>query len=154
MPNPNRSKYPEIIVDKDANMASGSLNTHHLTVEEYYDLLHHTHGFSDLVDDEGTSINELVEIVDQFSGTVNTLSNTVEELTEQLSQATTTIAELREQLSSTQSDISTVTHSVEDITGRVKTVEDKIAESYDVSDYDATTPEREDIDGNIITEIP
>ena len=65
MPNPNRSKYPEIIVDKDANMASGSLNTHHLTVEEYYDLLHHTHGFSDLVDDEGTSINELVEIVDE-----------------------------------------------------------------------------------------
>lgn len=46
MPNPKPSKYSEIIIDSEANVP----NEQHmvLTVEQYYDLMHHSHPINEL----------------------------------------------------------------------------------------------------------
>jgi len=47
--NVKESVYPEIVVDKAGNTSNGNLK-YNLTVEEYYDLLHHTHSSADTED--------------------------------------------------------------------------------------------------------
>lgn len=49
----NKSKYPKILIDttKQSAIPNGK---HSLTVEEYYDIMHHTHNLSDIVLENGT----------------------------------------------------------------------------------------------------
>ena len=42
--------YPKIIINDDDQSAIPSLNRN-ITVEEYYDIMHHTHNMSDLISD-------------------------------------------------------------------------------------------------------
>ena len=70
------SKYPLIVIDKRQN--SPNLNrTKTLTVEEYYDLLHHTHHSSDIIGGEGgesPSIDELINTINEMKNTITTLT--------------------------------------------------------------------------------
>ena len=54
-----QSKYPEIVMDNDTNSGASSM-TYPITIEQYYDLLHHTHNASDIIgskSDEGEKYN-------------------------------------------------------------------------------------------------
>ena len=44
-----KNKYPEIVIDKRENAVNGNNATIRLTVEDYVDLLHHTHKASDII---------------------------------------------------------------------------------------------------------
>ena len=50
----NEFKYKKIIIDDDIQCANPFIE-HHLTVEEYNDILNHTHRFSDIVSSEDDS---------------------------------------------------------------------------------------------------
>lgn len=150
MQNPNKSKYPEIVIDHSANIGSGSHNNRIMTVEEFYDFMHHTHSISDILDDEGYSPNELAELVHQ-------LQAQVEDLTTRLSQANATITELSGEVQEAKSsvvdvtsDMQNVTNSVQAMNTQLEQLQAKVDEQYDVADWDATTPEREGPDGQII----
>ncbi len=88
------SQYPKIIMDTSTNSVNDSL-AKKLTVEEYYDLLHHTHTVSSLIGSVGgdASYDGITNIVNTLSDTVNSLVNTV-----QIQQET--INELKAQLNS------------------------------------------------------
>ena len=144
MQNPNKSKYPEIVIDKNANMGSGSHNNRMLTVEEYYDLLHHTHSISDILDDEGYSPSEIGGLVEQMQTTITTMADTI-------AQANETIEALRTKVADNAQVIENLTQSLVAVDQQIETINHKLDEAYQVSDYDATTPEIEDDDGNIIT---
>lgn len=144
MQNPNKSKYPEIVIDKNANMGSGSHNNRMLTVEEYYDLLHHTHSISDILDDEGYSPSELGGLVEEMKNTMDTMAETI-------TQANETIEALRAKVADNAQVIENLTQGLVAVDQQIETINHKLEEAYQVSDYDATTPEIEDEDGNIIT---
>lgn len=57
------SKYPRIIIDKRSNSPNDSLQKK-ITIEEFYDLMHHTHKISDLINDGGDiSYEEIQSII-------------------------------------------------------------------------------------------
>lgn len=89
------SQYPKIVMDTNINSVNDSL-AKKLTVEEYYDLLHHTHTVSSLIGSVGggdVSYDGITDIVNTLSDTVNSLVNTV-----QIQQET--INELKSQINS------------------------------------------------------
>ncbi len=49
-----KDKYPKIIIDEEKQAINPSMK-YPLTVEEYYDLLHHTHDMSSLPSSGGNS---------------------------------------------------------------------------------------------------
>lgn len=87
--NAYNSKYPSILIDERRNSANDSLQKK-ITIEEYYDLMHHTHNFSDLaIGDDGmtykemqTTITELKEIANNFNNIMQEQKNTINQLTE------------------------------------------------------------------------
>ena len=52
------SKYPLIKTDSNINNTNAYFNTKHLTVEEYMDLMHHTHSIGDLLGSNGEPLGE------------------------------------------------------------------------------------------------
>jgi hypothetical protein len=69
------SKYSEIIIDKSNNTPNNQQIS--LTVEQYYDLLHHTHSAEDLVTEKGSVKATLEEMNTQ----INDLQQAVVDLT-------------------------------------------------------------------------
>ena len=56
-----RDKYPKIIIDDEKQAINPSMK-YPLTVEEYYDLLHHTHDISSLTssDDNSEMVGDII----------------------------------------------------------------------------------------------
>ena len=75
----NMSKYPEIIVDKDKNAVNTNLKVD-LTVEQLYDLFHHTHNLSDLVGIKqlDTKINDVQKAVAEQSANIAAIKDSVQ----------------------------------------------------------------------------
>lgn len=71
------SIYPKIITDDKGNSVNESL-AKKLTIEEYYDLLHHTHSVTDLVISGGMSYDELQNTVKTLSEMLNNLIGIVQ----------------------------------------------------------------------------
>lgn len=114
------SKYPTIIVDTRANSVNESLQKK-MTIEEYYDLMHHTHNISQLTSDEGAmSYNEM-------QNAINSLTKTIGELKIIIEAQQSTIIELKQ---------------------TVQTLSDEVANTPTVSDWDVETPGNQDINGN------
>ena len=102
-----QSKYPEIIIDKDNN----SVNKDHnivLTVEQYYDLLHHTHNTSDIIGSESSmqTISEVQENILQLKNTIASLKLSIDEIKQQLN-------DMNEDVN----DYDVLTAGIQDITG-------------------------------------
>lgn len=67
------SKYPKIITDASGNSVNEGLKKI-VTIEEWYDISHHTHDISTLsVSDDGVSYDELVAMVNELQEMVKTL---------------------------------------------------------------------------------
>lgn len=78
-----QSKYPEIIIDKD-NQSPINMRKE-LTVEEYYDLLHHVHpgsseDFSQQIAEINKDFNVLSEQVESIKSVLESLTNKVNEI--------------------------------------------------------------------------
>lgn len=117
-----QSKYPEIIVDKDQN--SPNMHPVVLSVEQLYDLMHHTHKLSDLISDGGDKPgqDEDQTPVQQLTTKVESLSAVVETVNTEIASINSEIEELKVASESTMS----------------------------ITDWDVTKPGIQDIDGNTI----
>lgn len=114
------SKYPAIVMDKSANSANESLKKT-LTVEEYYDFLHHTHDASSLVvDEDGMTYDQMQTTITELKQTINDLNTIIKKL---------------------ESDNTELKRSIENINK-------EISNMASVSDWDVETPGNQDINGN------
>jgi hypothetical protein len=84
MNNMHTSKYPAIIVDSRGNSVNESLQMR-LTIEQYYDLTHHTHDISSLaIGENAMTYEQMQEQISTLNNTVETQQNTINELTESI----------------------------------------------------------------------
>ena len=62
----NKGKYPKILIDttKQSAIPNGKYS---LTVEEYYDITHHTHNLSDIVLENGTDGESPITIEEKIN---------------------------------------------------------------------------------------
>ena len=70
------SKYPEIEIDKIPNSTNSNM-TFPITIEQYYDLMHHTHKASDIIiEGQGTDQIDNIIIDNYINTTANSSLNT------------------------------------------------------------------------------
>ena len=85
------SKYPTIVIDQRTNSVNESM-IKKITVEEYYDLKHHTHSISDLaVDDGGISYDQMQTMITEMSTTINQLNDIIQQQNNTIKQFNDTI---------------------------------------------------------------
>lgn len=78
----NKSKYPLILIDKD-NQSAIPTAAYYMSVEEFYDLMHHTHNIDDIEGYSGEApeverqVRELTHAVAALQETVATLTETL-----------------------------------------------------------------------------
>ena len=85
------SVYPTIIIDDRPNSVNDSMQKK-ITVEEYYDLMHHTHDISSLTNNNGMTYDEIVNTINELKSTIaeqqkiiNNLSNDIANLNNEVS---------------------------------------------------------------------
>ena len=84
MSNMYTSQYAKIVTDSKINSVNESLQKK-LTIEEYYDLMHHTHKITDLIaSGNSMSYAEMQETILNLSSKVHELTNIVNQLSVQL----------------------------------------------------------------------
>jgi seryl-tRNA synthetase len=87
MNNQYSSEYPEIVIDQTTNSPNSNMSIR-LTVEQYHDLLHHTHKVVDLVGNDKVAstedVAELKESSTKLSESISTLESKLEELSNKL----------------------------------------------------------------------
>lgn len=96
------SKYEEILIDKSNQSVNPSLK-HELTVEEYFDLLHHTHTASSIVQssDTGAQLQSSEEILDKLNESLDALrtqSELITNLTAQIEAQNETISNMQKSI--------------------------------------------------------
>lgn len=114
------SKFPEIVIDRKFN--SPNAQTANITVEQYYDLMHHTHKASDLLGGDGSS---------QGGGISEEDKKTIQELKTKIEELTTTINEQ-------QKLIETQNRAISSLEDSVKTIGETAG--FDIADWDVTKP--------------
>ena len=72
------SKYPAVIIDKHPNSAIDKMQKK-ITVEEYYDIMHHTHNISDLIAVGDINYESLVKKMNELLGVVGGYKTIIEE---------------------------------------------------------------------------
>jgi len=78
------SKYPKIITDNRGNSVNESLKKQ-LTIEEYYDIMHHTHDASSILNKEDiANYEEMQNSIKSLTETVNTLQVTIKNMQDQI----------------------------------------------------------------------
>lgn len=142
------NKYPQIIMDSRKNSAN-TLIQKRISVEDWNDLLHHTHNASDLViDSEGTTysdmqntIAELNKNIDSFNTTIYEQQSTINDLKIAIAYQQNTIDELKNIIENQNNTISEYTVAVESLSKEVANIPS-------VSDWDVDKPGKQDSDGN------
>ena len=84
--------FPTIQIDKQTNYPNAANNIKKITVEEWQDLLHHTHKLPDILDKDGNFLGQntsadgsvSIEAFNQLQETVQTQRETITTLTERL----------------------------------------------------------------------
>ena len=114
------SKFPKIIIDSRQNTHLSKSMQRKISIEEYYDLLHHTHNISDLIQNNEIGTDENIQL------TIANLVNTVNEL---------------------KSTISKQQETIDRLSSLVEINEDN---DVDVTDWDITKEGIQDINGNTI----
>ena len=117
-----RSKYPEIVVDKNPNSIIADKMIKKLTVEEYYDIMHHTHTSSDITGGEeaGATITQMQTKVEELNTLVTEMETVIQTQDEAIKTLEKTIEEIRE----------------------------VVTNATTVADWDVTKPGNQDIEGN------
>lgn len=119
----NVSKFPKITFDESLN--ANIKMTKNLTIEEYLDLLHHTHD----------GVSEIGGMLEKIS----TLETKVAELEEKLKESGVTGGD----------DVSALSEKVDNLQSQLTDLDSEldtyVDEDLQISDWDATTPE---IDSN------
>ena len=97
------TEYPKIIINEDDQSAIPGMKFN-LTVEQYYDLLHHTHKFSDLA--HGDTNTESVEIDESMedSEKIEALISIVADLQQEISELKYSLEELTDVNTSSNSE--------------------------------------------------
>lgn len=134
-------KIPEIIVSSGEDSINGGNLVYKLTLEEFYDLMHHTHKLEDLQDENGIlfpSTNPLppsegdgaepAPPVEQPVSLIQQMQNTINALTEQITNLEIKISDLEDNMALNNAEINSK-------------VDNYIDEDLTIGDWDATTPE-------------
>lgn len=160
MSNAYASKYPSIVVDKSANSVNESLKKV-MTVEEYYDLKHHTHSISSLSVEEGSmSYDEMQVKVIELTNTINTLNDIVQQQTETIQEYNNTIEQqnntIQEQNNIVQrleADTTELKQLINSQNEAIASIKEEISNMASVSDWDVETPGNQDAEGNTLGEL-
>ena len=95
------SKYPEIEIDKIPNSTNSNM-TFPITIEQYYDLMHHTHKASDIIiDNLNTNIQELKETTEKQNEIIVKQTKSIETLTKQVKDLQDTIDSMSQDMITT-----------------------------------------------------
>ncbi len=131
----NNSKYNRILIDEEYHSPNGSLQQHPLTVEEYYDLMHHSHvEFENGGSGGGSSasdadVAELREAMAQLQNSLTALQQQVEQLSQTSQTAARTIEEVNAAVAELQQTQEAFSHYMNN--------------TFEIGDWDATTPDTE-----------
>lgn len=121
------SKYPAVVTDKNVNSVNDSM-IKKITVEEYYDLKHHTHSMSDLTTDEdGMSYTEMQDVINNLNNIIKEQSDVIQKL-----EADTT--ELKALIISQNETINVMKKEMDNMAS--------------IADWDALKPGNQDVEGN------
>lgn len=93
------SKYPKILIDTNTNSVNDSM-LQKITVEQYYDLLHHTHDISSISIGEGSmsyaelqsmviALKEELDSLKSIVGNTDEIKNSIDELNKQMAKVPT-----------------------------------------------------------------
>lgn len=140
------SKYPSIVVDKSTNSVNESLKKV-MTVEEYYDLKHHTHDISSLaVSDGNMTYNELQTLVTEMSDIINNLNDTIE-------QQNTTIEQQNDIIQRLEADTTELKELINTQNNVINKIKLEMENMASVSDWDIETPGIQDAEGNTLGDL-
>ena len=146
MSNTYVSKYPSIVVDKAANSVNESLKKV-VTVEEYYDLRHHTHDIATLAVAEGSmTYNEMQTTVTELLETINDLNTTVQEQNNTIQEQNNTIVEQN-------NTIKRIEEANEELRKAIETINNELSNMASISDWDVETPGNQDANGNNLGDL-
>lgn len=135
------SKYPTIVVDKSTNSANDSM-IKKITVEEYYDLKHHTHSIADLsVSEDGMTYGEMQTMVVELSQTINSLNDIIEQQNNIIKQQNDIVQRL-------EADTTELKRLINVQNNTINEMKQEIANMTSVSDWDVEKPGNQDINGN------
>ena len=142
MPHIYKSKYPKIIVDKDANSVNDQLQKK-MTIEEYYDILHHTHDIESLSNSSGTTIQEMYNTILETQQTLNDFRSTIEQQNDIIEQQNKIIQEQ-------QNIVNNISEENEEVKRKVAELANEIINIPSVSDWDASAPGIQDMNGDTV----
>lgn len=174
MSNPYVSKYPTIVADKTINSVNESM-IKKITVEEYYDLKHHTHNISNLAVGEGsmsynemeTIVNNLLETVNKYDATIqeqqnyiielqqsnNTMQSTINTLTETVNNASDTILQQNDIIQRLEADTTEFKRLIAIQNDTINVMKTEMENMTSVGDWDIETPGIQDHEGNTLGEL-
>ena len=105
------SKYPEIEIDKIPNSTNSNM-TFPITIEQYYDLMHHTHKASDIIiEGQGTDQIDNI-IIDNLNTNIQELKETTEKQNEIIVKQTKSIETLTKQVKDLQDTIDSMSQDM------------------------------------------
>ena len=136
-----KSKYPKIIIDTEKTTHFNNRLNYNITIEEFYDLMHHTHSIADLTAVDGEVVDDniqatvlnLVATVNELKQTIANQQNTINELVIKNNEQYQTINQLSQQVKINKDNITDITEG-----------------SDDIYDWDVTKEGIQDVDGNTI----
>jgi len=151
------SKYPQIITDPNGNTANSDTQIIRMTAEMLYDIMHHTHAAKDIegyvqggVDESmRQTIEELNTKVNKQDQTISELKNTINLQDQAIKKMVDAIKLQQQTIDKQQETIETYKGSIDNISSDIESMQDN---SVKISDWDATTPGIQDIDGNTISD--
>lgn len=121
MINEYKSKYPEIVVDRTVNSPNDNQIVR-LTLEQYYDLLHHTHNASDII------------------GTIDVDEAKLKELNDKLDEAIARVNELQQKVNSVSVQTNNLESNVTTLDTKVQTIDKYVENNGFVIDFDPSKP--------------
>ena len=105
-------KIPEIIVSNTEDSINGGNLVYKLTLEEFYDLMHHTHKASDIIiEGQGTDQIDNI-IIDNLNTNIQELKETTEKQNEIIVKQTKSIETLTKQVKDLQDTIDSMSQDM------------------------------------------
>ena len=111
MNNMHTSKYPEIVIDNQSNSVNSNM-TFPITIEQFYDFMHHTHKASDIIiEGQGTDQIDNI-IIDNLNTNIQELKETTEKQNEIIVKQTKSIETLTKQVKDMQDTIDSMSQDM------------------------------------------
>lgn len=129
-------KIPEIIVSNTEDSINGGNLVYKLTLEEFYDLMHHTHKIEDLQDENG------ILFPPPSSGNEGIAPPPEQQPVSLIQQLQINITNLSKQIVQLEAKISDLENTIESNNAEINSkVDNYIDGDLTIGDWDATTPE-------------